>query len=89
MTLTISPERKAFVKSVVDNGTYCDESAVVEEALRLLERQEAFRREVEIGTRQLENGEYTDYDDESLRARFEQIRREGRAKLAQLRAAQS
>jgi hypothetical protein len=42
------------------------------------QRREEFRREVQIGLDQLDRGEYTEYDDESLKEFFEQIKAEGR-----------
>lgn len=87
MNVTISLECQAFVTSAVASGAFHDEAAVVDEALRLLERREAFRRDVDLGTRQLKNGEYTEYDDKTLRQLFDKIRRDGRLRLARERNA--
>jgi prevent-host-death family protein len=42
---------------------------------------ETLRREIAIGIEQLENGEYTEYDEESLPAFFEDIKARGRKRL--------
>jgi antitoxin ParD1/3/4 len=82
MTVEIPLSYQVFVKTAVESGQFQSEEQVVGEALRLLaerdRRREEFRREVQIGTDQLERGEYTDFDDESLKEFFEQIKAEGR-----------
>ena len=82
MTVEIPVNYQAFVKAVIDRGQFQTEEQVVGEALRLLaerdRRLEEFRREVQIGLDQLDRGEYTEYDDESLKELFEQIKAEGR-----------
>ena len=80
MTVEIPLNYQAFVKTVIDHGQFQTEEQVVGEALRLLaernRRVEEFRREVQVGLDQLERGEYTEYDDESLKEFFEQIKAE-------------
>jgi Arc/MetJ-type ribon-helix-helix transcriptional regulator len=46
-----------------------------------LARREDVRRQVEEGARELEEGNYTDYDDAGLKAFFEQIKSEGRKEM--------
>ncbi len=43
----------------------------------------SLRHDVDLGIEQLENGEYTEYDDRSLQERFERIKSEGRERLAE------
>ena len=80
MSVEIPLNYQAFVKTVIDHGQFQTEEQVVGEALRLLaernRRVEEFRREVQVGLDQLERGEYTEYDDESLKEFFEQIKAE-------------
>ena len=82
MTVEIPLNYQAFVKTIIDRGQFQTEEQVVGEGLRLLaerdQRREEFRREVRIGLDQLDRGEYTEYDDESLKEFFEQIKAEGR-----------
>lgn len=70
-----------FVQMVVSSGAYHSESEVVAEGLRLLQRREQIRRDVNEGIAQLERGEYTEYDETALRERFEQIKIDGRKRL--------
>ena len=39
------------------------------------------RRDIQLGDEQFERGEYTEYDDETLKAFFEDIKRSGRERL--------
>jgi hypothetical protein len=48
-----------------------------EEKLKTL-KLERLRRKIAIGIEQLENGQYTEYDEESLSAFFEDIKARGR-----------
>lgn len=52
----------------------------VEEELRTL-KLEALRREIVTGIGQLESGQYTEYNEESLSAFFEDIKARGRKRL--------
>ena len=82
MLVEIPSEYQAFVKTAVESGEFQSETQVVGASLRLLaerdRRREEFRREVQVGLDQLDRGEYTEYDDESLKEFFEQIKAEGR-----------
>jgi len=86
MTVEIPLNYQAFVKNVIDRGQFRTEEQVVGEALRLLaerdQRLEEFRREIQIGLDQLDRGEYTEYDEESLKEFFEQVKAEGRQSLS-------
>ena len=91
MNVTLPPELEQFVSQKVESGQYLCESEVILEALRLLRerdeldriRLEALRKEIAIGIEQLERGEYTEYDEVSLKAMFEQLRSKARQKLTE------
>jgi antitoxin ParD1/3/4 len=87
MTVEIPPEYRPFVQAVIARGGFQTEAEVVGEALRLLQERDrhvdALRREVQLGLDDLERGDYTEYDDESLRQFFEQVKAEGRQALDQ------
>jgi antitoxin ParD1/3/4 len=80
MTVEIPLNYQAFVKTIIERGQFQTEEQVVGEALRLLaerdQRLAEFRREVQIGLHQLDRGENTEYDEESLKEVFEQIEAE-------------
>jgi hypothetical protein len=54
----------------------------VEEKLKTL-KFETLRQEIAIGIEQIENGQYSEYDEESLLAFFEGIKARGRKRLGQ------
>ena len=45
-------------------------------------RLEELRKEIAIGIEQLDRGEYTEYDENTLGDHFEEIKAEGRRRLA-------
>ena len=79
------PDLEQFVRHEVASGRYPSADEVVWDGLRLLQERERHSEElraaVRLGLDQLSNGEYTDYDDDALRDRFEEIKREGRERL--------
>jgi len=56
MSVEMTPELQGLVQNIFRSGTYRDENEVLSEALRLLERREQLRREVNAGIEQLEQG---------------------------------
>lgn len=84
MDVTLPPELERFVQNQVDQGNFPTEEEVVCEALRLLQRNEAFdrlkleelRQFVAVGLEQAERGEVAPLDMAAIRA-------EGRRRLAQ------
>ena len=86
MTVDIPAEFQPFVQAAINRGDFRDESEVVGEALRVLQAREQrlkeLRREVQLGIDQLDRGEYSEYDERSLKEFFEQIKTEGRKSLA-------
>ncbi len=81
MSDVITPENEAFIKQIVQKGSYKDRSDALNAAVELLRSREELLEKIDKGTRQLRNGEFTVYDAESLRARGEQIKQEGRVRL--------
>ncbi len=92
MTVEIPSDFQQFVHSVIDAGSYKNETEVVGEALRLLqERQrriEELRREIQPALDQLDRGEGIELDDAGLDAFFEDIKARGRAELEAERKSQ-
>lgn len=78
MSETIAPENEQFINQAIAEGTYTDRAEVVNAALTLLRSRAELLAKIDEGTRQLQNGEYTEYDDESLKAHFEDIKARGR-----------
>jgi len=93
MNVSLTPQLEKLVRKKVASGRYNSASEVVREALRLLEEQdrlremrlEELRKEIAVGLEQLERGEHTEHDEQSLRALCEQVKTEGRRRLAKQR----
>ena len=86
MTVEIPSDFQQFVHSVIDAGSYKNETEVVGEALRLLQdrqqRIEELRREIQPALDQLDRGEGIEIKDEKeLRLFFEDIKKRGRERL--------
>ena len=90
MHVSLSPELELIVNEKVASGEYRSAREVVGEALRLLkerderrqEQIEELRSEIRIGLEQLDRGEATVYDEESLKDLFERIKARGQIKLS-------
>ena len=84
MNVSLTPHLDAFVRTKVETGRYTSSSEVVREALRLLEQFEsvqqtrltALHADVGHAVTQVERGETAAFD-------ADEIKREGRARLAQ------
>jgi antitoxin ParD1/3/4 len=78
------------VREKLESGGYNSASEVVDETLRLLRerdelrqaRLEDLRREVRVGLQQLDEGQYTTYDDGSLEELIQEVRTAGREAVA-------
>ncbi|OHB81862.1 MAG: hypothetical protein A2V98_04335 [Planctomycetes bacterium RBG_16_64_12] len=78
MSTEISPENEQFIQHAVTSGLFQDRGQALDEAVRLLKRRVDLLRHVDEGTRQLRNGEYTEYHEEDLRKFFDEVQAQGR-----------
>lgn len=62
MDVSLSPENEHFVRDALESGAYTDSAQVLDEALDLLRRKQALRRDVDAGIAQLDNGEVVPSD---------------------------
>ncbi len=74
MSVEITPELEGLVQSIFQSGNYRDEREGVGEALRLLEKRERLRRDIDAGIRQLDEGQGIDGEEV-----FERLERKARA----------
>ena len=78
MNVDVSRENEQFIQQVIDSGAYRDRSDVLDEAIQLLRKRMSLLEHIDTGTRQLQTGQYTEYDETSLKGRFAEIKAEGR-----------
>jgi putative addiction module CopG family antidote len=63
MNIPISQENERFIEDAVKSGAYTDPREIMEEALNLLRKREALRRDVNAGIDQLDQGKTVPADD--------------------------
>jgi Arc/MetJ-type ribon-helix-helix transcriptional regulator len=80
-TITISPENRRYLESQVEAGRYPTFDAALDAAVDRLRWEEGLRAAAEEGYGQLERGDYTEYDEDGLSARFEQLKERVRQRV--------
>jgi Arc/MetJ-type ribon-helix-helix transcriptional regulator len=78
MATGISRENEQFIRDAVARGKYESRTNVLDQAVALLRRHEELLAHVEIGTRQLREGQFTEYDDRTLLKFRDEIKTQGR-----------
>ena len=74
MNTQLTPVNEQFVQQEVAAGRYRSADEIMNAGLDLL-RMETLRARLAESRRQLDEGEYTEYDEEGLRKRFEELKR--------------
>lgn len=82
LVLTVNGKAEVVVQEAQAFQDMMDRLNRAEEELKILKK-ETLRREIAIGIEQLDNGQYTEYDEESLLCFFEDIKARGRKRLEQ------
>ena|SRR5947209_17171347 len=90
MEVSLTPELESIVSEKLASGEYKSAHEVLGEALRLLKERDEQRRqeldvlrsEIRVGLEQLDRGEATVYDDDSLKELFEGIKARGLERLS-------
>jgi Arc/MetJ-type ribon-helix-helix transcriptional regulator len=72
-TITLSQEQEQFLLSQVDAGRFPTIDAAVEAAVDRLRYDDYLQQSVQEGLNDLETGQYSDFDDESLDAYFKSL----------------
>ena len=89
MNITLTPELERLVREKIETGYYNSVTELIRVALLLLDEREelerikieSLKKEIAIGSEQLKNGNYSEYDEESLFSLINEIETEGRKKL--------
>jgi putative addiction module CopG family antidote len=75
----LPPELGQFVEQQIATGRYSSEDELVVDAVRVLQRvtdhEHEFHDAVRQGMEQLASGEFTEYNDDSLRELFDSLKR--------------
>ena len=82
MNVSLTPALEEMVQKKVASGLYNSASEVIREALRLLAENDkiqnaklmALREDVDVGLRQLDNGQFTEYDETSAKTLVKKIK---------------
>ncbi len=87
MNVVLNPASEQIVTEKLRSGLYEDPGAVIEDALRLLKQRDeqklgALRKDLQHAAEQLESGEFTEYDEQSIQDLFDEVSAEGRQRLA-------
>jgi prevent-host-death family protein len=82
IVLTVNGKAEVVIQDAVAFQEMLGRLQQVEEELRSLKLQ-GLNHDLAIGTQQLQNGEYSDYDDDSLAILQETIKNRGHQRLAQ------
>ena len=86
-TIQLTEDNERFVSASLAEGLYGSREELLNDALQSLQQEHEWRRHAEEGTRQLQNGEYREFDDKSLAEYFEDVKRRGRERLAAKKSA--
>ena len=90
MNVSLTPELEKLVNDRVSSGMYQTASEVIREALRALQQRyqlrerelQAVREKIHRGLEQLEHGEFTEYDEATVKNLAEEVKAQGRQRLA-------
>ena len=90
MNVSLTPELEKLVNDRVSSGMYQTASEVIREALRALQQRDqlrerelqAVREKIHRGLEQLEHGEFTEYDEATVKNLAEEVKAQGRQRLA-------
>lgn len=80
--VSLPPDLNEFVRLEIESGRFGSEQDVVTEGIRLLKarqrKREQLQNDIAAAVKQIENGEYVEYDDDSLRDFFEELKQDAR-----------
>lgn len=94
MNVSLTPELEKLVTDKIESGMYQTASEVVLEALQLLQDRDRrklsrLRRDIRAGFEQIEQGQYTEYDERTVKNLAKEVKARGRRRLAEQRKARA
>ena len=86
MEISINEQNQQWLEQKVASGEFATADDVLEKARELFAQHDEYltdlRAKVQEGLESLENGDYTEYADETLHKLFDRVKRRGRDMLA-------
>ena len=74
MKTNISPENELFIDQQVADGTFPNRQAALDAAVELLRQRSDTLARIDKRREQLDQGEFTEYDESSLKKRFNDLK---------------
>lgn len=78
ITGNLSPDIESFIQQEVSVGTYRDRNDAIEAGVEMLRQRKALLDRLDEGRRQLDAGEYVEFDREGLRQFFDGLKERAR-----------
>ena len=75
MSTDLSPENEKFIADMLARGKYGSREEALDAGVELLRKRDELVDRLRESRRQLDAGEFTEYDGESLKARFDELKR--------------
>ena len=79
MQFAATPDNERFLHEQVAAGAFASPDEALNEAVRLLERRDRLRREIDEGIVDLEEGRFVELDSGGLQALFDRLRARARS----------
>ena len=79
MTIELPSDAVEFLDDQVASGAFASHAEAVTAAVSLLRQQAEWLHHVDEGQRQLETGDFEEYDDTTLAQRFEELKQKASA----------
>jgi Arc/MetJ-type ribon-helix-helix transcriptional regulator len=77
--LSLSQANEAFIQQQVAVGAYRDRTDALEAGVEMLRKRQALIDRLDEGRRQLDEGEYVEFDEKGLRDFFESLKERARS----------
>ena len=74
MSTDLSPQNETFLDEQVARGEFSSRGEALDAAIELLRQRTDAVQRIDVGRRQLDAGDFVEYDDESLKARFDELK---------------
>jgi putative addiction module CopG family antidote len=78
MSINLSSDNEAFIDQAIARGTYRDRTDVIDAGVEMLRRHEQLLARLDEGRRQLDEGEFVEFDEAGLKQFFEQLKERAR-----------